>query len=453
MNSTGAGPVEEPTPPEKKEPEGPPGNSETSGAPPQDVDEAALPPPQSSTLRTTSTSSISKARHSPAPGPSPPPTEHRRFALADQIVCAAVHCCFVEGLAFPVEEHDEGKGHANFRLVIWAPGVGADHAPSGKGFESWRSEVIMFLTVIGSRLMCRNPMLLQSTVSPSLAPLLSRPLGPLLDKRVVLSLMCSLMNSVVSSPAGNWLLPYDHLVFHDEEGDHLAGVCARAIVAFAAEGVSGTNGPPVEPKEPSPVDVKGKGKAKDTDEGKENTTVPAPTVPGSSLNSFRFYLGKLHRAKDFDLLFGGIVRLLGRYVEASGTLLPGSARRVNLCEDLLLLFWTLADCNPRFLQHVVQHELLPQFLHSVLYLLIESKDDARRLGLARTCCFLTHVLSGEDGMGEQMSVPAPGRLPKIGGTSGVLPASLSDSLVLVSFLVVPKLEMSPLKIACRQYRT
>ena len=94
------------------------------------------------------------------------------------------------------------------RYVIWEQGIGASSAPSSSAdLDQCRLEVLRLILVLLSRSMYYSP-------GDSAENLYARFIVCSLDKNLVLAMLCSLLNVVISYNPASWI-PYNHVVWGD----------------------------------------------------------------------------------------------------------------------------------------------------------------------------------------------------------------------------------------------
>ncbi|KAJ3063831.1 hypothetical protein HK102_008374, partial [Quaeritorhiza haematococci] len=112
--------------------------------------------------------------------------------------------------------------------VIWYQGIGASVAPpSSKELAQARTETLRLLLTLLSRTMyCPPASVLRSQNK------YAHVIATGLEKKAVLSLLCSLLNTVVNyDPVGWALIPYNHVIFADTM-EHLASMSLQTLVAL-----------------------------------------------------------------------------------------------------------------------------------------------------------------------------------------------------------------------------
>lgn len=159
-------------------------------------------------------------------------------------------------------------------------------------------------------------------------------------RRDVLTLLCSLLNTVVNSSkttnvtiasmAGK--VPYNHLVFKGEDPrTALVGMCLQVLCVL--------------------LDFQS-GPARDASTGVGETVTSAPT---SKTNAFRYFLAKLasrcssisvesgltlikHRTQDFAFILDGITNIMEQQLAVANNLLPGSRKSVPYVPETSMWF-------------------------------------------------------------------------------------------------------------------
>ena len=121
-------------------------------------------------------------------------------------------------------------------------------------------------------------------------------------------------------------------------------------------------------------------------------------------NLFINYLSRLHRDEDdFQFILKGFVYLLNAPLVS--TYLPNNNRRIQLHQELLILFWKFCDLNKKFLYFTLKSSKILEVLIPILYHLNESRGDQSRLGLIHIGIFIILLLSGERNFGVRLNKP------------------------------------------------
>ena len=198
-------------------------------------------------------------------------------------------------------------GKVDFRET----GVGCN-TPVGttKPLESNKIETLrLLLSMISSPIYSPGDQLLRRT-SPFTSYLVSSA-----DKKLVLSLLCSLLNTAMKYNPAGWHLPYEHYVLSDPK---------KLLVTYSLQTLLVLLTHDILPENSTPTSA-------------------------SHKNMYRFYLGKLHRTDDFQFVVDGINRLLSLPIQSNASVLPGSQRTTKAHSEAMVLFWEVWKCNKVYL--------------------------------------------------------------------------------------------------------
>ena len=99
----------------------------------------------------------------------------------------------------------------------------------------------------------------------------------------------------------------------------------------------------------------------------------------------------------------GFTRLLNNPL--AQTYLPGSTKKIQFHQELLILFWKLADYNKKFLYFLLKSADVLEILVPILYHLNDSRADQSRVGLMHIGVFILLLLSGERNFGVRLNKP------------------------------------------------
>jgi len=148
-------------------------------------------------------------------------------------------------------------------------------------------------------------------------------------------------------------------------------------------------------------------------------------------NLFINYLSRIHRDEDFNFILSGICRLLNNPIQQ--TYLPGSMKRINFHQELMVLFWRICDINKKFLFFTLKSSEVLSILVPILYHLNDARADQSRIGLIHIGVFILLLLSGERNFGVRLNKPftaaSPTDVPVFSGTH-------ADFLILVFHRVI-----------------
>ncbi|KAJ4377616.1 hypothetical protein N0V83_000443 [Neocucurbitaria cava] len=299
--------------------------------------------------------------------------------LAEEIIDTLIDLLFFSEFTLP--KVPAGKNKVSY--AIWQSGVGCNTpVASTKEFESNRTEILRLLLTLASKSMYMSAGVLPVKGVKAITYIATCP-----DKQVVLSVLCSLLNTTLKYNPATWRVPYDHVVFKDQR-QVLVTYCLQLLLVLVLY----------------PIPEPGNG--------------PAPK------NFFRHFLGRLHRPQDFQFLVDGMTRILNQPLQANTSYLPGSHKSLTWAPEMIMLFWETLQCNKRFRSFIIDTDRAHDFVVLVLYYAIDQRNDPSKQGLVRMCIFVLQTLSVEPQFGKslnktfegQESLPASIRIPNFHGT-------------------------------------
>ncbi|KPI35290.1 Ubp5-interacting protein [Cyphellophora attinorum] len=278
--------------------------------------------------------------------------------LAEELIDNLLDLLFTVGFTIPHIPQAKSK----VTYAIWQSGVGSKTSiGSNKELESNRCEVLRLLLTLTSK-----SMYVPSTELPVKGVKAITYLATCPDKQVVLSVLCSLLNTTIKYNAASWRLPYDHVVWKDSK---------QALVVYSIQFLL------VLLLYPIPEDGRG----------------AAPR------NFYRHFMGRLHRPEDFQFLAEGIGRVLSQPMQTTTSYIPGSQRNVKWAPEMIILFWELLQCNKHFRTFILQSNRAHDFVVLMLYYAIENKTDSSQQGLVRMCIFVLQTMSVEPAFGKNLN--------------------------------------------------
>lgn len=294
--------------------------------------------------------------------PRPPPKDEFEEArpLAEELLDTLVDLLFFSDVTVPQQPH--GKPKVSY--AIWQSGVGCNTAiPTTKEYENNRCEILRLLLTLTSQSMYMSPSLLPQRGVKALTHLCSCP-----DKQVVLSVLCSLLNTTLKYNPASWRVPYNSLVFKDEKQILVTYTLQFLLVILL---------------------------------------YPIPEQEGHAgqKNLYRHFLGRLHRAQDFQFIVDGMTRILNQPLQANASYIPGTQSSVKFAPEVIMLFWEITQCNKRFRSFIIDTERAHDFVILILFYALEYKNDASKQGVVRMCAFLLQTLSVEKNFGINLNKP------------------------------------------------
>jgi len=302
--------------------------------------------------------------------------------LAEELIDTLTDLLFFSD--FTLSKSAPGKPKVTY--AIWQTGVGC-HTPvtSTKEHENNRAEILRLLLVMCSKAMYMTPQVLpakgvRATTYITMCP----------DKQIVLSTLCSLINTTLKYNPAAWRVPYDHMVIKDNK-QLLVTYCLHFLLVLVLYPIPET----------------------------QHGITPK--------NFFRHFLGRLHRPQDFQFLVDGMNRILNQPVsfalkclhflfkaililtveftqlQASASYLPGSQKSLAWAPEMLMLFWEALQCNKRFRSFIIDTDRAHDFVILALFYAMEGKNDPNKHGLVRMCVFIIQTMSVEANFGKSLN--------------------------------------------------
>ena len=299
--------------------------------------------------------------------------------LAEEVIDALTDLLFFTGFTIPKLPNATSK----VTYAIWQSGVGCKASMgTSKELESNRCEVLRLLLTLTSKSMYMSSSLLPVQGVKAITYIATCP-----DKQVVLSVLCSLLNTTMKYNPASWGLPYDHVVWRDSK---------QALVIYSIQFLL------VILLYPIPEEGHG----------------PSPK------NYYRHFLGRLHRPEDFQFLADGMTRILSQPMKATSSYLPNSQKSVKWAPEMIMLFWEVLQCNKRFRSFIIESNRAHDFVILCLFYALEHKTDAAKQGVVRMCVFVLQTMSVEPAFGKNMNkkfeaqdtLPPSIRIPHFRGT-------------------------------------
>lgn len=277
--------------------------------------------------------------------------------LAEELLDTLTDLLFYTAFTIPVLPNAKSK----VTYAIWQSGVGCKQSIStNKDLDSNRCEVLRLILTMMSK-----SMYMSSTVLPAQGVRAITYLATCSDKQIVLSVLCSLLNTAIKHNSGSWRMPYDHMVWKDSR---------EALVVYSLQMLL------VLLLYPVPEDGRG----------------PAPK------NFYRHFLGRLHRPEDFQFLADGMTKVLSQPMQAT-SYLPGTQKQSKWAPEMIMLFWEVLQCNKRFRSFIIESNRMHDFVILMLFYAIEHKTDVSWQGVVRMCVFVLQTMSVEPAFGKNLN--------------------------------------------------
>ncbi|XP_052687982.1 protein HID1-like isoform X2 [Crassostrea angulata] len=281
-------------------------------------------------------------------------------------------------------DNPEDMGSIDSCEYIWESGVGFAHSPPHNfQHDQHRTEIIKLFLTCFSETMYLPPIADAHTVPNQWIQYFTST-----DNRHALPLFTSLLNIVCAYDPVGYGVPYNHLMFTDSREQLVEGALQVLCVTMENESsnhnvsVDGTSG---------------------------GTGMDAQSDTGGPDNLFVNYLSRIHREEDFAFILRGITRLLNNPL--TQTYLPGSCKKIQFHQELLVLFWKMCDINKKFMFYVLKSSDVLDVLVPILYFLNDARADQSRVGLMHIGVFILLLLSGERNFGVRLNKPYSVRVP------------------------------------------
>ncbi|GAA95284.1 uncharacterized protein L969DRAFT_92457 [Mixia osmundae IAM 14324] len=329
--------------------------------------------------------------------------------LGERLLAAVVDMLFFAGLTLP---RDIVPKELKISYIIWEAGVGTSvSAGATRELESNRLELLRLLLVLIAK-----TMYMPTTGEHRVQNKWTEALVSLSDRKVVLSLLCSLLNTSLNN-ANPGLLNYDTLVLRREDTkSQLASLSLLAldILLVCQDGRADSTSVPSTPM-PS---------LKRNTSFLSDASFSSMASPATSSNTFLHYLSKVHRQPDIRYLFSNIIASLNRELSSR---LPTRKMNINGLVTSLIFLWKMFECNPKFREYALEGDKPGSLVVYLLGLSLECRGDPAKLGLIRLCAFILHSLSADRRFGSRLngSADPQGILP----ARHAVPGSTADFLV------------------------
>ncbi|KAJ1986488.1 hypothetical protein H4R33_003325 [Dimargaris cristalligena] len=309
---------------------------------------------------------------------------------------------------FTVPKSEDAAQQAQINYCIWESGIGQTQlVATSKEFVFHRLEVMRLLLCLLSESMYTPGSTILTQPNRALDYLAFLP-----DKKVVLTLLCSLINTALKFKSAGWGIPYKMKPAHDPH-DLLAVYCIQTLLALlnAAKNAStisttAADGESVGGEENGKPGISGNGSPHPRPHSIEDQPAADGTTPASnrSLNLFHGYVARLHRQGDFAFLSSNISRILTLLVRSRASYFQmGSRTQHNICQETMMLLWTLLQVNLKFSTFLIESEEFMSVIVAVSFFSWDNKADPLYIGQVRMAVFLLHIFSEEPRFGERLN--------------------------------------------------
>ncbi|TGO64401.1 hypothetical protein BCON_0007g00510 [Botryotinia convoluta] len=278
--------------------------------------------------------------------------------LAEELIDTLIDLLFFADFTLPKPQNSKNK----VSYAIWQSGVGCN-TPVGtsKEFENNRTEILRLLLTLTSQSMYMSANLLPVQGVKAITYIATCP-----DKQVVLSVLCSLLNTTLKYNPAKWQVPYNVQVFKDPK---------QILVTYALQFLLAILLYPI--PESGPAQTK--------------------------KNYFRHFLGRLHRPQDFQFIVDGMTRILNQPMNTTSSYIPGNQSYAKCASEMIMLFWEITQCNKRFRSFLIDTDRSHDFVILIIFYSLEYRLDASKQGVVRMCIFILQTLSVEPNFGKNLN--------------------------------------------------
>ncbi|KAJ3571013.1 hypothetical protein NPX13_g5526 [Xylaria arbuscula] len=257
--------------------------------------------------------------------------------LAEELIDTLIDLLFFSDLTVP--KQPQGKPKVTY--AIWQSGVGCNTVvPTTKEFESNRCEILRLLVTLASQSMYMSPNLLPTKGTKTLTYICTCP-----DKQIVLSVLCSLLNTTLKYNPASWRVPINTLGFKDPKEVLVTYTLQFLLVILLYP-------------------------------------VPESSSGSTPKNYYRHFLGRLHRPQDFQFILDGMTRILNQPIQSNTSYLPGTQPNARFSPEMIMLFWEVTQCNKRFRSYMIDTQRTYDFVILILFYATEYKLDASKQGVS-----------------------------------------------------------------------
>ncbi|KAI8089131.1 high-temperature-induced dauer-formation protein-domain-containing protein [Halteromyces radiatus] len=316
----------------------------------------------------------------------------------DVLLSLTLRSLFLAGFTLPPAVKKEDT---NVNYVIWETGIGCS-TPIGsfRDNEAHRTEVLRLLLVLLSPSIYDPAALyLRRKTSTHVDAGCDRWIHSLVttsEKKIVLALLCSLINTASNYNPSPWGRAAPSVVVFNDTREHLVVLCLRVLLLLLDTYSPASMAHLLEQQHSD----------YNNDDGDDYTIVEKEWMLAAEGNKFTYYLSKLHRAQDFQFLIDGFYRTLSHPMQGLNTYLPG--KRTRCYFEMIMLCWKLLQINTRFRSYLMETERALDLTLVLIYHATENKLETSQLGLVRMCVYVLQTLSTDRRFGSKLNKPFQG---------------------------------------------
>ncbi|KAF9969716.1 hypothetical protein BGZ73_007779 [Actinomortierella ambigua] len=217
-----------------------------------------------------------------------------------RLVQTLIDLLFTSGFTIPTAVETREK----VSYVIWETGIGSS-TPIGtsKELEDNRVEVLRLLLVLFSRSMYVTPAVTPITENRWIEAVVTGN-----NCKSTIAILCSLINSAMKYNPSGWGLPYNHVMFSNDQRELLVMLCLQVVIVLL-------NYRPIDvvsriANQAGTLRIGGLNHHTDPNHSSGSSGSPQSAIDLVGKNQFRHYLSRLHREQDFTFLMDGMYRIL-----------------------------------------------------------------------------------------------------------------------------------------------
>ncbi|KAJ1962421.1 hypothetical protein GGI12_002660 [Dipsacomyces acuminosporus] len=326
----------------------------------------------------------------------PRPGSGADYVLGKQLVSAVIDLLFTSGFTIPPATVGEGT---TVRYTIWENGIGQTSSlGSSKEHISNRVEVLRLFLVL-----CSKTMYLSPAQAVALPNQLLHTIAYNSNKKMVLCLLCSLINTALKDRAQGWSIPYKSTPALDPS-DVLSLHAMQSLfilLDYQAPQIKGSKVPG------SNTDASVNGNAETSNESTPSMVLVTGTT-ATTQNLFRIFIAKLHRTQEFDYLTGNILRLFEEAMNANLSILASVTKQPakhSMPQEAAILLWSLLENNKHFKDYIVDHNSSLKLFSMLLYFMLNGYSDPAQSGMVRTIAHILHYLSEDSSFATRLMQP------------------------------------------------
>ncbi|KAJ1842928.1 hypothetical protein LPJ57_009890, partial [Coemansia sp. RSA 486] len=284
------------------------------------------------------------------------------------------------------------------RYTIWENGIGQTSSlGSSKEHVANRVEVLRLLLV-----MCSRTMYIPAARSTTLPNRALHAIAYNSNKRMILCLLCSLINTSLRDRAQGWAIPYRGTAAMDPN-DELSLLSMQTLFILLDYQMPASKATSSGESD----DVAGSPHDPESDANTPSMVLVTGTSTGSQ-NLFRVFIAKLHRTQEFDYLFTNIMRLLDETMRANLSILASVTKNPTkhvMPQEAAILLWVLLENNSPFKDYLVDHNSSLKLFSVLLYFMLNGYSDPAQAGMVRTISHILHYLSEDSRFATRLMQP------------------------------------------------